>query len=96
MGDEVEVSFTVKELLQDLNRKIDGFMQLLASKADVSSVAHAHERIDQAENRILTIEHKQQENERHGSARREFRRWVVPVVIAMATAAVMVLQVFRP
>lgn len=95
-NNEVEISFSVKELLQQLNTRIDAFMTLLASKADQSSVAHVAERVDKLDTRVTKIEHTEQDRTSHRSAATEFRRWFVPVLISLMTAAVLIYQVLRP
>src|SRR6185312_6259411 len=93
MPDELEVSYSVKELLQQLNMRIDAFMTLLASKADQSSVIHVSDRIDQLEPRVTNLENIQKFQARHSSARQEFRRWIVPTLISLAAVAAAVFQV---
>jgi excinuclease UvrABC nuclease subunit len=92
---EASVSYTVKELLQQLNNRIDAFMTLLGSKADQSSVAHVNERVDQLEPRVTTLEQHRASQLNHSTAKREFQRWAIPVALSLATVAVMLMQVFH-
>lgn len=103
MGDGLEVSYSVKELLQQLNDRIDAFMTLVGAKADQSAIAHMNERVDQLDNRVsamggrvssLEMDHKAKAEQ--GSAKRELKRWAVPTLISATTVAVMVWQLFHP
>jgi hypothetical protein len=95
MSDEAEVSYTVKELLSQLNNRIDTFMGLIGTKADAASVAHAHERVDVLDIRLTKVEHELGASDKYRSAMREFRRWLWPVGLSAVTAAVLILQVFH-
>lgn len=96
MSDEAEVSYTVKELLSQLNSRIDAFMTLLGSKADQSAVAHLSERVDVHENRLSTLEHDGKAKDAHRSAAQEFRRWIVPTALTLVMVGVMVWQAVHP
>ena len=96
MPDEIEVSYTVKELLKGISDRIDGFMAIVGSKANQADVAHAFERIDGLDNRVTTIEHTHQAAKQSSSAKREFRRWAVPTLASLAAVIVTLIQVFHP
>ena len=96
MSDEIEIGYSVKELLKGLSDRIDGFMALLGSKADAASVAHAMERIDGLDNRVKDLEHISKSGKALDRARQEFRRWAVPVLLSTATTLVLVFQVIHP
>ena len=95
MPDEVEVAYTVKELIKGLSDRIDGFMQMMATKADQAQVAQAMIRIDAHETRLAKVEHEQETMAKHSSAKSDFKRWLIPVILSGATIAVLVIQVFH-
>lgn len=96
MPDEPEVSYTVKELLSQLNSRIDAFMTLLGSKADQTVVAHVVERVDQLDTRVGVLETDGKATAKHFTAKQDFRRWVVPTVISVAAVVVAILQAVHP
>lgn len=90
---DAEVTYTVKELLTDLNRKIDGFMTLLASKADTSAVEHLASRVDVHDERLRTLE----SHDQHVELTRDWKRWAIPTLISLAaTIAIIVSVVVHP
>lgn len=95
MPEEVEVYYTVKELIKGLSDRIDGFMQMMATKADQAQVAQAMIRIDAHETRLARVEHEVEAAAKHSSATSEFKRWLIPVVLSACTIAVLVIQVFH-
>jgi hypothetical protein len=95
MSDDAEVSYTVKELLKQLSDRIDTFMSLIGSKADQASVAQLHDKVEQVEARVTTVEHTLKANDNHTRANQEFRRWAWPVAISVLTALILILQAFH-
>lgn len=96
MPDEIEVGYSVKELIKGLSDRIDSFMQMMASKADQTAVSQVQVRVDNHESRILTLEHEAASSAKNTSAKSEFRRWVIPVILSLVTAGVLILQVLHP
>lgn len=95
MDNELEVSYSVKELIKGLSDRIDAFMQMMANKADQSTVAQVQLRIDQHETRLARIEHHQENEAKQDSASSEFKRWLIPVLLSIVPVAVLLMQVFH-
>lgn len=95
MPEEVEVAYTVKELIKGLSDRIDGFMTMMASKADQTVVSQAQIRIDNHETRLAAVEHELKATAEHSSASSDFKRWLVPVILSLATVTALVVQVFH-
>lgn len=96
MPEEVEVYYTVKELIKGLSDRIDGFMQMMGQKADQATVAQIMLRQDQHEVRIAKLELDSEFKTKTSTAKQEFRRWVVPVVASCAAVGVTIFQVWHP
>ena len=95
MPDDAEVSYTVKELLEKLDRRIGEFMSLLSSKADQTTVALLAQRVDKHEIRITELEHDGKAKAERNRTALEFRRWLVPVCLSVVPVAILVVQVFH-
>lgn len=96
MPDEVEVYYTVKELIKGLSDRIDGFMQMMGQKADQATVAQMMLRQDQHEVRIAKLELTQETAAKSSTAKQEFRRWIIPALASVGAVAVAVFQVWHP
>lgn len=96
MPEEVEVYYTVKELIKGLSDRIDGFMQMMASKADQATVSQVQLRQDNHEVRIAKLEFDVENSVKTNTAKREFRRWVIPAVASVGAVAVTIFQVWHP
>lgn len=77
--DGPQVSYSVRELIERLEKKLDQFLSLLSSKADRSDVSLIDERLDKHHERLQALEHLN--NTRREVS--EFRRWLVPTVFAL-------------
>lgn len=93
---EIAVAYTVKELIKGLSDRIDGFMQMMASKADQSTVSQVQLRQDNHEVRIARLELDMENQAKNVTAKSEFRRWAIPAIASIGAVAVTIFQVWHP
>ncbi len=92
-GDEPEISYTVRELIERLDRKIDGFLGILTSKADRSDVALHDKALTDHEMRLVAIENRLANDEKAIRARRDWKRYRVEILATIVLAAVTALSI---
>lgn len=88
MDEEPQVSYSIKEILGDINRKLDSALSALAGKADVSEVEALKTRMSAVESHIEFTKVSQ-------ANRSHFREWVIPVLVAAVLAIFTILQVMH-
>jgi len=95
--DEPSISFSVRELLGRMDGKLDAVVAGLGRKADHADVAAVTVRVDRHETRIERLEEARRLDQQakriegdQSAKKGEWRRWLWPVVVATATAAVSV------
>lgn len=93
--DDPTVSYSVKELIERLERKVDQFIVILSSKADRTDFELIEEKHSELVARVSDIERRLDSDEEHERDRREYRRWLIPalsgVLLALATIVGMLL-----
>ena len=97
MSDEQEpsITYTVRDILQRIEGKVDDTLRLLGGKADHSDVAAlfrkfeaVEQRVDNVDMRLTSVEQAREDDasrqEKQRSARVEWRRWIIPLIITTA------------
>lgn len=96
MSDEPKIEYTVKEVVDRIDRKIDQFIGILNQKVDRAEFLLLLERVDDVEATQKAMASRIKHDERKAKDRREWRRWVIPTVITLvgsvATIASIVLH----
>lgn len=94
MADEdPTVSYSVKELIERLERKVDQFIVILTTKADRTDLELVEEKRVELEARVTDIERRLGLDEEHERERREYRRWLIPAMSGVLLTLVTVLGV---
>lgn len=81
--DDTRVTFTVKELIGDINRKLDAVLTALHGKADTSRVQALEARVDGVERSVAALEQREEVQERHDERSTQRRRWVVDAGVGL-------------
>jgi hypothetical protein len=71
--EEPTVAYSVKDLLSDISRKLDGALITLYGKADSA-------RVDAVESRLTILEN----HKANYDSRNQYRQWLIPTLIAVA------------
>jgi hypothetical protein len=95
MPDDPQISYSVKEVLDRIERKMDGFVNALGAKADMAALSRAFERIDTLEEDLRLLKAELDSANRHVQWKQEFRRFVAPFLVSVATLLVFFFQVFH-
>jgi hypothetical protein len=86
--DELTISYSLKEVLGDINRKLDTTLALQATKADASYVSDIDSRLRKVETHI-------EQTVKAGTAREHRREWLIPAFIAAVLTVFTILQYFH-
>lgn len=87
------IAFTVKELLVQINQRLDTMTTMLANKADRGEVISLADRVDQLTDRLTTMEHSHQLEEKHHENTTTRFRWVIDAAIALLAVAALVASI---
>lgn len=93
MSEEPEISYSVRELIERLDRKIDGFLSIMTSKADRSDVALQGKALMDHEARIAAIENRLTNDEKVIQSKRDWKRWRVEILATIVLAAVTAISI---
>jgi hypothetical protein len=89
--DESTVSYTVKELIERLERKIDQFLTLLHNKADRRDLAVLEQRVDTVERHVSALNQREAAQEK----RTEWKRWLIPTIATLVLAGATVVSLIK-
>jgi len=98
----VHVSYTVKELFEDIKRELEGLSIKLDSKADrvellelSREVANIRTQFVSLQSMINEVETASVVHEQTSRAQREWKQWAIPTLLALALLAVGVIQLIQ-
>lgn len=90
---EPTIEYSVRELIERLDHKIDQFIDLMNAKADRSDVDAIRNEMVSLGARLSHVEHRLEKDEQRSKDRRDWRRWLVPTlfsaILAVATVVAM-------
>jgi hypothetical protein len=93
VSEEPEIAYSVRELIERLDRKIDGFLSIMTSKADRSDVALQGKTLTDHETRIRALESRVANDEKAIASKRDWRRWRVEILATIVLAGVTALSI---
>lgn len=82
------VSYSVKDLLGEINHKLDGALELLHHKADVVRVDKIERDVD------FLLQHYEATQERQSLAR-QWRQWFFPVLVSVVLTLATIVSLFH-
>lgn len=88
------VSYSIKELLDGIKTSIDRLYGKLDTKADRSEVLELSRQLSQESKRVDALETTYKVETKNETEQREWTRWVVPAIIAIAMLGVSIIQLF--
>lgn len=91
---EPQVTYSVKEILDRIESKMDGFVQGLAAKADANALVLLSQQVDQHATDIAGLKSRLDAAEQEARAKSDWRRWLIPVVLSIVSTAAFVLTFF--
>lgn len=91
---EPQVSYSVKEILDRIEGKMDSFTAGLAAKADASAVVQLQQIVDGNTNQLTDIQGRLTAAEKRAAARMDYRRWLIPTIISIVSLLAYLLPVF--
>lgn len=101
-GSTVNVSYTVKELFEDIKRELENLSNKLDSKADRVELLELSREVADIRTQFATLQSVITEVEtantvHHESdrAQEELKRWAIPTLLALALLAVGVIQLVK-
>lgn len=89
------ISYSIKELLDGIKSSIDKVYGKLDTKADRSEVIDLAQRVNNESKRVDALETTRRVEQTNTANNREWTRWVVPSLIALAMLGVTLLQTFK-
>lgn len=89
------ISYSIKELLDGIKSSIDKVYGKLDTKADRSEVVDLAQRVNHESKRVDALETTRSVERRSANDNREWTRWLVPSLIALAMLGVSLLQTLR-
>lgn len=89
------VSYSIKELLDGIKTSIDRLYVKLDTKADRSEVTDLSKRVSHESKRVDALETTYRVESQTEANSREWTKWLVPSLIAIAMLAVSVIQLFK-
>lgn len=98
----VNVSYTVKELFEDIKRELENLGRKLDSKADRAEllelsreVANIRTQFVALQNAVTEVETSSSMQAQADQALQEWKRWVIPTLMTLAALAVGVIQLVK-
>lgn len=89
MGDDdPAITYSVKELLTDITRKLDNALAAIAAKADTV-------RVDAIEKDVQFLMSHVKTTKETASLRVEWRRWFIPVLLSVVMAVATIVSMFH-
>jgi uncharacterized circularly permuted ATP-grasp superfamily protein len=93
-GSSGTVSYSIKELLDGIKTSIDRLYGKLDTKADRSEVLELSRQINHESKRVDALETTYKVETQNESEHREWTKWLIPAIIAIAMLGVSILQLF--
>ncbi len=91
MSEGPDVGYTLKEVIEKLDRKIDAIFTVLSLKADRQDVAALDHRVDSLERRVENEQAARNATRNVVRERQEHWRWLVPLLVSVAAITISVL-----
>lgn len=98
----VNVSYTVKELFEDIKRELENLGRKLDSKADRAELLELSREVANIRTQFVALQNAVNEVETTSSvhaqadqALQEWKRWVIPTVLTLAALALGVVQLVK-
>ena len=98
----VNVSYTVKELFEDIKRELENLGRKLDSKADRAEllelsreVANIRTQFVALQNAVNEVETTTSVHAQADQALQEWKRWIIPTVLTLAALALGVVQLVK-
>lgn len=98
----VQVSYTVKELFEDIKRELENLGRKLDSKADRAELLELSREVANIRTQFVALQNAVNDVETtssvHAQADRnlqEWKRWVIPTFLTLAALAIGVIQLFK-
>lgn len=88
------ISYSIRELLDGIKSSIDRLYGKLDTKADRSDVLELSKRINHESKRVDVLETTYRVETQNDNQQREWTKWLIPAIIALAMLGVSVLQLF--
>lgn len=95
MDEEPRVSYPISEVLKEISDKIDKLLDGLNGKADRAELSALEGRVGANEQQIKTLLAANVAEATSNKTRREWRYWIVPVIISTLGVVATVLQVWH-
>jgi hypothetical protein len=90
MADEPAVNYSIKELFDKLEQKVDRIFDVLSSKADHADVAALNARLNaydgrltEHDGRLAELERVNQFEKESKTERSDYKRWFIPTVVGV-------------
>lgn len=88
MGDEVQVTYSLKEVLDEIKAKLDQSIAVSHGKADAVDVLDLKAR-------MVLVEVFMKQSEKETAAKSHYREWIVPTMAAVALVIISLLPLFH-
>jgi hypothetical protein len=88
MDEEPSVSYSVKDLLSEITKKLDAALLALYAKAD-------NARVDALETEVRAIRNHIDKTKENTSLRSQYRQWLIPTLIAVAMLITTVIPLIK-
>lgn len=95
MADEPVVTYTVSELLKQIDGKLERLFDKLASKADQAAVDALSRQMQNHDEQIRTLMDAYQGEARERREKAEWRKWIIPVLLSLLTVVMMAFQAWH-
>lgn len=91
---DATVSYSIKELLRDIKGSVDMLYGKVDRKADTDRVDQVEQVVLNHATRIDRIENRMTSEASHSASHTEWRRYLIPTVLAVVMAVVAVVDLF--
>lgn len=88
---EPQVSYSVKEILDRIEGKVDTLVAGLASKADVSALIALGQQVDQHSRLLDQLSQRLKDTDETAAAKQDWRRWIIPTILSLVATAAMII-----
>lgn len=93
MSEEPTIEYSVREMIERLDRKIDQFIVIMASKAERAEVGLLDERLISVESKVSQLADRLKKDEKRAQEKREWKRWVIPTMCTLIGTAATILSI---
>lgn len=88
MSDDPIISYSVKELLTAMDRKLDAALTTLMAKADSS-------RVDALEKDVTYLMQHHRSSKESASLRAQWRQWLYPLLVSVVLTVATIISLFH-